>query len=128
MQHDYRSTLVEQMRKYTPALPPGKTDSLRTTVIVGELSLASVDLVSALVDHAVPVAPQDMPTLRWLLESVPLPPDTRPTSPTGWWSSDGRRLDSSAPTHLLGHAPRCHPPSPGHLKAADNSRAGLLHG
>ncbi|MGW1740568.1 hypothetical protein ACWCPQ_17355 [Nocardia sp. NPDC001965] len=35
-------------------------------MIVGELSLASVDLVSALVDHAVP---------------------------------DGRRLDSSAPTH-----------------------------
>lgn len=76
MQHDYRSTLVEQMRKYTPALPPAKTDSLRTTVIVGELSLASVDLVSALVDHAVPVDPQDIPTLRWLLESVPLPPDT----------------------------------------------------
>lgn len=76
MQKDYRSTLVEQVRKYAAALAPGTVDSLRTTVIVGELSLASVDLVSALVDDAVPVDPQDVPTLRWLLESVPLPPDT----------------------------------------------------
>ncbi|WP_327149066.1 hypothetical protein [Nocardia sp. NBC_01329] len=50
MRNDYRSTLVEQLRKYAPALPPGKADSLRTRVIVGELSLASVDLVSALVE------------------------------------------------------------------------------
>jgi hypothetical protein len=76
VQKDYRSTLVEQVRKYVPALPPAKVDSLRTTVLVGELSLASVDFVSALVDDAVPVDPQDVPTLRWLLESVTLPPDT----------------------------------------------------
>ncbi|WP_406277052.1 hypothetical protein OH799_07410 [Nocardia sp. NBC_00881] len=76
MQNGYRSTLVEQVRKYAPALPPGKVDSLREKVVVGELSLASADLVSALVNAAVPVDPQDVPTLRWLLESVTLPPDT----------------------------------------------------
>ena len=76
MQNGYRSALVEQVRKYAPALPPEKVDSLRTMVIVGELSLASADFVSALVADAVPVDPQDVPTLRWLLESVTLPPDT----------------------------------------------------
>ncbi|WP_328392253.1 hypothetical protein [Nocardia sp. NBC_00416] len=76
MQNAYRSTLVEQVRRYAPALPPGKVDSLRTLVLVGELSLAAVDLVTALVDGAVPVDPQDVPTLRRLLESVTLPPDT----------------------------------------------------
>lgn len=72
----YRSTLVEQMRKYAPALPAVTADSLRTKVMVGELSLASVDLVSSLVDNAVSVDPQDVPTLRWLIESVTTPPDT----------------------------------------------------
>ncbi|MEV6320587.1 hypothetical protein AB0M45_05225 [Nocardia sp. NPDC051787] len=76
MQNGYRSTLMEQLRKYAPSLPTGKVDSLRETVVVGELSLASVDLVSALVDDAVPVDRQDVPTLRWLLENVALPPDT----------------------------------------------------
>jgi hypothetical protein len=76
VQHGYRSTLVEQVRKYASALSPGKVDSLREKVMVGELSLASVDFVSALVNDAVPVDPQDVPTLRWLLESVMLPPDT----------------------------------------------------
>lgn len=76
MQNGYRATLVEQVRKYAPSLPAQVVDSLRTKVIVGELSLASADFVSALVRSRVPVAPQDVPTLRWLLESVPLPPDT----------------------------------------------------
>ncbi|MDA1359290.1 hypothetical protein O1R50_06640 [Glycomyces luteolus] len=76
MQNDYRTTLVEQVRKYAPSLAARVVDSLREKVIVGELSLASVDFVSALVDARVPVDPQDVPTLRWLLESVNLPPDT----------------------------------------------------
>lgn len=76
MQNDYRTTLVEQVRKYAPSLAASVVDSLREKVIVGELSLASADFVSALVRARVPVAPQDLPTLRWLLESVTLPPDT----------------------------------------------------
>lgn len=76
MQTDYRTTLVEQVRKYAPSLAAQVVDSLREKVIVGELSLASVDFVSALVRAQVPVAPEDIPTLRWLLESVTLPPDT----------------------------------------------------
>lgn len=76
MQKDYRTTLVEQVRKYAPSLAAGVVDSLREKVIAGELSLASADFVSALVRAKVPVNPQDIPTLRWLLESVTLPPDT----------------------------------------------------
>jgi hypothetical protein len=76
VQNDYRTTLVEQVRKYAPALAAGVVDSLRTKVLVGELSLASADFVSSLVSARVPVDAQDVPTLRWLLESVTLPPDT----------------------------------------------------
>lgn len=76
MQNDYRTTLVEQVRKYAPSLASQVVDSLRTKVLVGELSLAAVDFVSALVRARVPVAPEDIPTLRWLLETVTLPPDT----------------------------------------------------
>ncbi|MFG3339134.1 hypothetical protein [Glycomyces sp. NPDC048151] len=76
MQNDYRTTLVEQVRKYAPSLAAQVVDSLRTKVLVGELSLAAVDFVSALVRAKTPVDPQDIPTLRWLLESVTLPPDT----------------------------------------------------
>jgi hypothetical protein len=52
----YHSALVEQVRKYASA--PRKTDSLRTKAMVGELSLASADLVSALADDAAPADPQ----------------------------------------------------------------------
>jgi hypothetical protein len=76
VQNGYRATLKEQVRKYAPSLPPGTAASLRTKVAVGELSLAAVDLVSALVGAGIPVDPADLPTLRWLLESVSLPPDT----------------------------------------------------
>lgn len=76
MQNDYRTTLVEQVRKYAPSLAAGVVDSLREKVLVGELSLAAADFVGALVRARVPVAPQDVPTLRWLLESVNLPPET----------------------------------------------------
>ncbi|MEU5154953.1 hypothetical protein [Glycomyces sp. NPDC021274] len=76
MQNDYRTTLVEQVRKYAPSLAGQVVDSLREKVIVGELSLAAADFVSALVRAQVPVDPKDVPTLRWLLENVTLPPDT----------------------------------------------------
>lgn len=76
MQNGYKATLVEQVRKYAPSLPAGEVDSLRTKVLVGELSLAAADFVGALVRSGVPVDPQDVPTLRGLLESVTLPPDT----------------------------------------------------
>jgi hypothetical protein len=76
VQNGYRATLVEQVQKYAAALPAGEADSLRTLLTVGELSLAAADLVSALVRGGVPVDPQDVPTLRWLLDSVTLPPDT----------------------------------------------------
>lgn len=76
MEKDYRTTLVEQVRKYAPSLAAQVVDSLREKVIVGELSLATADFVSALVRAGVPVAAEDVPTLRWLLENVTLPPDT----------------------------------------------------
>jgi hypothetical protein len=76
VQNDYRTTLVEQVRKYAPSLAAQVVDSLRTQVTVGELSLASVDFIGALVRARVPVDPQDIPTLRWLLETATLPPDT----------------------------------------------------
>ncbi|WP_026923206.1 hypothetical protein [Glycomyces arizonensis] len=76
MQNGYKATLVEQVRKYADSLPASEVDSLRTKVVVGELSLAAADFVSALVRRGVPVDAQDVPTLRWLLESAPLPPDT----------------------------------------------------
>jgi hypothetical protein len=75
VQNNYKATLVEQVRKYADSLPASEVDSLRTKVIVGELSLAAADFVSALVRHGVPVAPEDVPVLRGLLD-VPLPPDT----------------------------------------------------
>jgi hypothetical protein len=74
----YRSTLEEQVRKYAPALSEGRMDPLRTKLMVGELLLACIDLVSALADEAVPVDPQDVTKLRWLLERGTLPPDTPP--------------------------------------------------
>lgn len=76
MQNGYRTALVEQVRKYADALPPGEVDELRTKVVVGELSLAAADFVGALVRLGVPVDPQDVPALRRLLESATLPPDT----------------------------------------------------
>lgn len=78
MPNGYRATLVEQVQKYTPVLPAGDAESVRTMLTVGELALAALDLVSALVKAAAPVDPQDVPTLRRLLESATLPPDTPP--------------------------------------------------
>ncbi|GAA2134726.1 hypothetical protein [Glycomyces algeriensis] len=76
MQDDYRTTLVEQVRKYAPSLAQRVVDALREKVVVGELSIAAADFVSALVRAGVPVAAEHVPILRWLLESVTLPPDT----------------------------------------------------